>query len=165
MTSSRKRLDSFFRLYNWLAVLALSYTLICGLSYGEVVSYDKIERLTPEVRQGDYFKVKYTFRRLRTCELLRVRIIIDGASTHHEISREYFPGYGNVTDPDRPEEMEVKIPISADLTPGPARYRAILSHECPIQIGPLTITNLFSQFTPNVQVLPDLPFVILPASK
>lgn len=165
MTPFRKKLDAFFGFYNWLAVLALSYTLLCGLDFGEVIHYDKIERLTSVVKQGDSFKVKYTFRRLRTCELLRVRIIIDGASTHHEISREYFPGYGNITDPGHSEEMEVKVPISADLTPGVARYRAILSHECPIHIGPLTITNIFAQFTPNVQILPDLPFVILPADK
>ncbi len=165
MNPFRQAASTFFGLYNWLAILCLSYTLLCGLDYGPVVNYQSVELLTPKVKQGDYFKVKYVFQRLRTCELTRVRIIIDGSSNYREISREYFPAIGNITDPGRFEEMEVPIRIGTELAPGNARYRAILSHECPLHLGPLTVTNFFSQFTPNVQVLPDLPFVILPADK
>lgn len=161
MSPFKRRFTAFFGVYQWLAIIVLSYTLICGLDYGDVVEYKATRMITPKVKQGEHLKVRYSFQRLRTCELMRIRLIIDGSGVHHEVSREYFPGYGNVTEPGNAEEMEVKVKIDPDFTPGNARYRVIMSYECPIRVGPLTITNIFSQFTPKVVVMPDLRFVIL----
>lgn len=159
----RRYSKAFWLLYPVLVVVSFGYMLLCGLDYGDPVRYRTSFTETPVVRQGQDLRVHYAFDRLRICELTRIRIVIDGIGGWHEVSKDYMEATGAVTAPDKPDEIDVKIPITADMAPGRAAYRAILSYECPLGIGPLTVPNLFQQFTPKVVVAPDVAFRITPA--
>lgn len=160
---SQRCANSYWFIYPIFALVALGYMLACGLDYGDPVKYRTSFTETPVVRQGQDLRVHYAFDRLRICELTRVRIVIDGGSRWHEISRDSMPASGGVTTPDKPEEVDVKISITRDMDPGLAAYRAILSYECPLHLGPITVPNWFQQYTPKVVIAPDVQFRIAPA--
>lgn len=154
---------AFWFCYPLSVVVIFGYMLLCGLDYGDPVRYRTSFTQTPVVRQGQDLRVHYAFDRLRVCELTRIRIVIDGGDRWHEISRDTMPASGSITPANQPEQIDVKIPITQDMEPGPAAYRAILSYECPLHIGPLTVPNLFQQYTPKVVIAPDVSFRIAPA--
>jgi hypothetical protein len=156
---------AFWLIYPVTVILIFGYMLLCGLDYGDPVRYHASFTETPVVRQDKDLRIHYTFDRLRVCALTRLRVIIDGLGAWHEVSRDYKEATGPITFPGQPEEIDVKVPITREMEPGKAAYRVILSYECPLHVGPITVPNIFQQYTPKVVVAPDVPFRILPAHR
>lgn len=146
--------------YLLTAALWGAYAVACGVSYGkplDVVGWPKSER----VAAGQPVVIGYTVTRLHVCEVTRYVTIIDGGGRRHEFPAEYRPAVARAGET---ESFFVERTVPADAQPGPARYRAVLVYECPLQIGPVRVLNLVHQVTPNTLVLPGVEFEILPGA-
>lgn len=147
-------------LYILGAVIWSVYAVACGISYGrplDLVGWTQ----TPRVAAGEKLVVGYTVTRRQICEVTRYVTIIDGGGHRHEFPAEYRPALGIAGET---ESFFVERLVPASALPGLARYRVVLAYECPIQVGPILVPNLFHQAAPNTLILPDVEFEILAAS-
>lgn len=107
--------------------------------------------VTPEVRPGHEFVIAYELQRAAVCHTTAQRIIFDGANVEHTYEADERDAFG----PAVAETKAISVTVPAGATPGPARYRLILSFE----------KNWFQSIRPVVTIQPDVRFTILPPEK
>lgn len=131
------------------ALILLSPFLFWSFDRRSPVTTISVSVVPPEVRAGDILYRIVTIERRRICETDPDIVIVDGAKTRWRIDE------GAITTPGAAgrDSYKVPIPVPAAAAPGNAELRVTVSRRC----------NPVQQMFPLVEVVPAIPFVILPA--
>jgi hypothetical protein len=108
------------------------------------------ELLTPQVKQGDFLRIRSAFRRSDDCAARFHRRVIDANDSLIFSQTEERPSFVPSTDAQYPSTRSIQIPEDAAV--GPARYSAVVEWMC----------NPVQRIAPNAVQLPVIRFDILP---
>lgn len=153
MAGPTRRIAVLMRLVNlsyWVAILgALAWLCGQGLDRAAPVTVHIATLLTPEVRPGEPVRVRYTFTRVRTCEIDTSWLVFDGAQ---EVTR--FGPIHSVANGGPGDETLVRAwATPAAMAPGQGKLRVITAFSCP--------GNYLQAIYPVTAIQPDIPFAIL----
>lgn len=115
--------------FGWIFSMVVDREVPVQIGPREVVNPDK------RVLAGERLLVRSARRRTRTCELTRRWTIIDGDGRRFDFEPERYDGYGAITPPEAPAEVETTGPvIPLDAMPGRGRWISVLAWDCnPLQ--------------------------------
>lgn len=119
--------------WEWVAVMVTVSTVTLG-GYWSIIDRNPSELaesyvLTPVVKPGGEFSIRYKVNWRSTCRVTGYRFIIDSAGQQYTVA----PDSRWISPDDKPE-FTISIPIPLAAKPGLATYRAVIMYECnPLQ--------------------------------
>lgn len=138
----------------WEFTAVMATVVVVGLfGYWSIVDRQPIgssssEILTPVVKAGGEFTIRYRTQWSSTCRVTGYRFIIDSVGQQYTVA----PDTRFVGPQDSPE-FTITVPIPRAAQPGPAVYRATLFYEC----------NPLQKWFPLERSITDRTFTIVPA--
>lgn len=129
----------------WVVILSTAVVWLCYsffLDRSPIVS-SEWNVITPHVKQGDDFEIKYDIVWSNDCTVTNFRVIVDGAGFIHARDREVRDVVKGV------DSFVVSVNVPSNAAVGQALYRGVVQYQCNIvqAVWPLERELLPREFT------------------